>query len=63
MYIRGKYMWLCVDEKLKELQKKIDYIEDTVVDYRNNKKWKLYRQQQDLLYEFKRQEMEDDRSL
>lgn len=56
-------MWLCVDEKLKELQKKIDYIEDTVVDYRNNKKWKLYRQQQDLLYEFKRQEMEDDRSL
>lgn len=63
MYIRGKYMWISVDEKLKELQKRIDYIEDTVVDYRNNKKWKLYRHQQDLLYEFKRQELEDDRSL
>ncbi len=57
-------MWyIDIDEKLVELQNKINKIEDNVSDYQNNKKWKLYRKQQDLLYEFKRQEMEDDRSL
>lgn len=57
-------MWyIDIDEKLVELQNKINKIEDNVSDYQNDKKWKLYRKQQDLLYEFKRQEIEDDRSL
>ncbi len=57
-------MWyIDVDEKLEELQLKINKIEDKDPNYRENKKWILYRHQQDLLYEFKRQEMEDGRGI
>lgn len=57
-------MYIEVEYKLKELQKKIDRIEDSDSDYTRNEKWIKLRQQQDVLYEFKRQEMEEDeRSL
>ena len=57
-------MYIEVEQKLMELQKKINKIEDEDSDFRNNEKWKKLRQQQDALYDFKRQEMEDDeRSL
>ena len=53
-------MYIQVEDKLIELQKKIDKIEDEDSDYTKNEKWIKLRQQQDLFYEFKRQEMEDD---
>ena len=53
-------MYIAVEDKLIELQKKIDKIEDEDSDYTKNEKWIKLRQQQDLLYEFKRQEMEDE---
>ena len=56
-------MYIQVEDKLRELQRKIDKIEDADSDYTKNEKWKKLRQQQDLLYDFKRQELEDDRSL
>ena len=57
-------MWyIDVDEKLEELQSKINKIEDKDTNYRENKKWILYRHQQDLLYEFKRQEMDNGRGI
>ena len=57
-------MFIVVEEKLKELQRKIDRIEDVDSDYIHNEKWIKLRQQQDALYDFKRQEMEEDeRSL
>lgn len=57
-------MWyIDVDEKLEELQSKINKIEDKDPNYRENKKWILYRHQQDLLYEFKRQEMDNGRGI
>lgn len=57
-------MYIEVEAKLKELQRKIDKIEDEDSNFAKNDKWKQLRGQQDALYEFKRQEMEDDgRSL
>ena len=56
-------MYIEVEQKLKELQGKINKIEDADSDFKNNEKWKKLRQQQDALYDFKRQEMEDERSL
>lgn len=57
-------MYIEVEEKLIELQRKINKIEEEDSDYTQNEKWKKYRQQQDTLYDFKRQEMEEDeRSL
>ena len=57
-------MYIEVEEKLIELQRKINKIEEEDSDYTQNEKWKMYRQQQDTLYDFKRQEMEEDeRSL
>lgn len=53
-------MFIVVEEKLKELQRKIDRIEDVDSDYIHNEKWIKLRQQQDTLYDFKRQEMEED---
>lgn len=53
-------MYIQVEDKLIELQKKIDKIEDEDSDYTKNKKWIELRQQQDMLYEFKRQEIEKD---
>ena len=53
-------MYIAVEDKLIELQKKIDKIEDEDSNYTKNEKWIKLRQQQDLLYEFKRQEMEED---
>lgn len=43
---------------LVELQRKIDKIEDTDVDYQNNKKWQKYRKQQDNIYKEMRNENE-----
>lgn len=56
-------MYIEVEAKLLELQKKIDKIEDEDSNYTKNEKWIKLRQQQDMLYDFKRQEMEDERSL
>jgi hypothetical protein len=57
-------MYIVVEEKLRELQRKIDRIEDEDSNYTQNDKWKKLRQQQDALYDFKRQELEEDeRSL
>lgn len=57
-------MYIEVETKLNELQKKIDKIEDEDSNFTHNEKWKKFRQQQDALYDFKRQEMEEDeRSL
>jgi hypothetical protein len=56
-------MYIEVEQKLMELQKKINKIEDEDSDFRNNEKWKKLRQQQDMLYDFKRQDMEDERSM
>jgi hypothetical protein len=57
-------MYIEVEAKLLELQKKINKIEDEKSDFKNDEKWKKLRQQQDVLYDFKRQEMEEDeRSL
>lgn len=53
-------MYIEVEEKLMQLQKKIDKIEDSDSDFTKNERWKKLRQQQDVLYEFKRQEMEED---
>lgn len=53
-------MYIQVEDKLIELQKKINKIEDEDSNYTKNEKWIKLRQQQDLLYEFKRQEMEND---
>jgi hypothetical protein len=57
-------MYIEVEEKLRELQRKIDKIEDQDSNFTQNEKWIKLRQQQDTLYDFKRQEMEEDeRSL
>lgn len=56
-------MYICVEDKLEEIQKKINKIEDEDSDFPKNEKWKELRHQQDMLYNFKRQEMEDDRTL
>jgi hypothetical protein len=57
-------MYIEVEAKLLELQKKINKIEDEKSDFKNDEKWKKLRQQQDVLYDFKRQEIEEDeRSL
>lgn len=53
-------MYIQVEDKLIELQKKIDKIEDEDSNYTKNEKWIKLRQQQDMLYEFKRQEIEKD---
>lgn len=54
-------MWfLDVNDKLKELQSKINRIEENDSDFKNNEKWKELRRQQDLLYDYKKQEMEND---
>lgn len=52
-----------VEDELEEIQKKINKIEDEDSDFSKNKKWKELRSRQDALYEFKRQELEDERSL
>ena len=46
-----KYGWVLV-----ELQKKINRIEDNVVDYQQNKRWKRYRNQQERIYNELRKE-------
>lgn len=57
-------MYIEVEAKLMELQRKIDKIEDQDSNFTQNEKWKQLRNQQDALYDFKRQEMEEDeRSL
>lgn len=56
-------MFIWVEEKLKDLQRKIDKIEDEDSNYTQNEKWKKLRQQQDVLYDFKRQEMEDEQCM
>jgi hypothetical protein len=57
-------MYIEVEAKLMELQRKIDKIEDQDSNFTQNEKWKKLRQQQDTLYDFKRQEIEEDeRSL
>ena len=48
-----KYRWVLV-----ELQKKINRIEDNVVDYQQNKKWIKYRNQQERIYNELRKENE-----
>lgn len=53
-------MYIQVEDKLKELQKKIDKIEDEDSGYTTNEKWIKLRQQQDTLYDFMRQEKEED---
>lgn len=53
-------MYIQVEDKLKELQKKIDKIEDEDSNYTTNEKWIKLRQQQDTLYDFMRQEKEED---
>lgn len=56
---------MCYRTTLVELQKKIDKIEDEDENYRQNKKWIKYREQQDLLYKIikKQNEVEDERNL
>ena len=54
MYIVG------IDEKLEDIQKKINKIEDDDSDFSKNKKWKELREEQDFWYKIKRQEMEED---
>ena len=56
-------MYIDVEYKLIELQKKIDKIEDEDSNFTQNEQWKKLRGQQDALYEFKRQELENERSL
>lgn len=57
-------MYIQVEDKLKELQKKIDKIEDADSEFYKNEKWKKLREQQNTLYDFLRQEKEEDeRSL
>lgn len=56
-------MYINVDEKLVEIQKKINKIEDDDSDFASNKKWQELRNQQNVLYDFKRQEMEDERII
>lgn len=56
-------MFIWVEDKLKDLQKKIDKIEDEDSNYTKNEKWKKLRQQQDVLYDFKRQEIEDEQCM
>lgn len=56
-------MYLDVNRKLDEIQKKINKIEDDDSDFSKNPKWQELRNQQDVLYEFKRQEMENDRII
>lgn len=46
----NKYRW-----HLVELQKKINKIEETDADYRNNKKWRKYRNQQNQIYKLIRE--------
>ena len=48
-----KYGWVLV-----ELQKKINRIEDNIVDYQQNKKWIKYRNQQERIYNESRKENE-----
>ena len=48
-----KYRWVLV-----ELQKKINRIEDNIVDYQQNKKWIKYRNQQERIYNELRKENE-----
>ena len=52
-----------IDEKLRDIQKKINKIEDDDSDFSKNKKWKELREEQDFWYKIKKQEMEDERSL
>lgn len=54
MYIIG------LDEKLRDIQKKINKIEDDDSDFSKNKKWKKLREEQDFWYKIKKQEMEED---
>lgn len=49
-----------IDEKLRDIQKKIDKIEDDDSDFSKNKKWKELREEQDFWYKIKKQEMEED---
>lgn len=53
-------MYIEVEQKLTELQRKINKIEDEDSDFIKNDKWKRLRQQQDALYDFLRQEKEED---
>lgn len=64
MFIR-RLCDMCYRTTLVELQKKIDKIEDEDENYRQNKKWIKYREQQDLLYKIikKQNEVEDERNL
>lgn len=52
-----------IDEKLRDIQKKINKIEDDDSDFSKNKKWKELREEQDFWYKIKKQEMEDERSM
>lgn len=53
-------MYIQVEDELKRIQKKIDKIEDEDSDYTKNEKWKELRQRQDTLYNFLREEKEQD---
>ena len=59
MYIDVEYL----EYKLKEIQKKINKIEDEDSDFTKNEQWKQLRSQQDNLYDLKRQELENERSF
>ena len=53
-----------IDEKLENIQKKINKIEDDDSDFSKNKKWKELREEQDFWYKIKKQEIEEnERSL
>ena len=49
-----------MDYKLREIQDSINKIEDEDSNFTKNKKWIELRQQQDKLYELKRQELENE---
>lgn len=49
---------MCYRFTLVELQKKIDRIEDEDENYRENKRWIKYRQQQESIYDMIRKENE-----
>lgn len=53
-------MDMYMDYKLREIQDSINKIEDEDSNFTKNKKWIELRQQQDKLYELKRQELENE---
>lgn len=56
-------MYIDVKEELEKIQKKINKIEDEDSDFHKNKKWIQLRQHQDTLYDFLRQEKEDEQCM